>query len=717
MAGSYSDLRSRKDSYDEDTYYAPSHSSGDIHGGLTRSAIMAPVLSVLMICVFVGYSWPEIWRGDFRLAHWESSSLVMTDLEIRTSSEEYGSYKMLDMYPEIEALAEPGRNTKLEAKGGVAAATSTSLYTWYIDGIQIGTTSSKTLTHIFPHVGTYRVQVSALGQGATESATIKVTCKYVRRELRDLTKRDRDAFLGAAKTLWTTSDKEGRAQYGTNYKSVHYFVRMHLYYAASKDCDHWHEGPGFYTSHIAMSLQFERSLQSVDSTVSLPYWDFTKDEYWAQGDPMAWRNASFGVFADDVLGPAAPSNENHLVDTGFWAGVSVMKNAQKYSRIVNANNELRAPWINPIASISGFRRHQVDETSDDTELSPPSCKHHWWALNQPSWAQLAANLNGASHGSMHKLIGGAWNAKLSYNISTAAIRTYTDDTWTSAIAAYNFFFLKLVYRSGIADCSLPETSCSCDADILKKYSAYEILDRVGILQAIVDYQTATPAIGAYIIQKNSTFTFPYWDAQATDQVLNAILERACDWGEEGDMNAASSTFDPSFWPIHPTIDRIAFAVRLGRRASGLSFDSTWPDGASPCYGHNASHIQPFTYAQLFGGENHTFLTNMDLYRLFDPTNLAHLPYLYDSYEWSHCNEQRYCMNLTIVNYETSPWTTFDCKNWNDEYDGVGRGYVMESDLTVPQLHPPALWDAHGNFITDPEPRPSNQRFSSSSRRQ
>ena len=40
-------------------------------------------------------------------------------------------------------------------------------------------------------------------------------------------------------------------------------------------CDHWHEGSGFLTHHLALSVAFEMSLRAVDRRVTTPYWDFT----------------------------------------------------------------------------------------------------------------------------------------------------------------------------------------------------------------------------------------------------------------------------------------------------------------------------------------------------------------------------------------------------------------------------------------------------------
>ena len=72
----------------------------------------------------------------------------------------------------------------------------------------------------------------------------------------------------------------------------------------ARDCDHWHDGAGFVTSHIAVSLMFEQSLQSVNPSISLPYWDFT-----VEGMLYDWTNfRNSGVFADDWFGDAAPRN-------------------------------------------------------------------------------------------------------------------------------------------------------------------------------------------------------------------------------------------------------------------------------------------------------------------------------------------------------------------------------------------------------------------------
>lgn len=72
----------------------------------------------------------------------------------------------------------------------------------------------------------------------------------------------------------------------------------------TKACDHWHQGAGFVTSHIGLTLMYEMSLQAVNPAVAVPYWDFTLEStFFGASD---FRTS--GVFADDWFGSASPDN-------------------------------------------------------------------------------------------------------------------------------------------------------------------------------------------------------------------------------------------------------------------------------------------------------------------------------------------------------------------------------------------------------------------------
>jgi hypothetical protein len=101
--------------------------------------------------------------------------------------------------------------------------------------------------------------------------------RYVRRELRQLDDDDRSLFFNSAKVLWDTSAEDGRSTYGSNFITAKEFTIMHSAMAASRDCDHMHDGTGFLTQHATLSALFEKSIQSIAPSASLPYWDFTID--------------------------------------------------------------------------------------------------------------------------------------------------------------------------------------------------------------------------------------------------------------------------------------------------------------------------------------------------------------------------------------------------------------------------------------------------------
>ena len=74
----------------------------------------------------------------------------------------------------------------------------------------------------------------------------------------------RARYFAAAEVLYSVNTSDGQRRYGARYHDIHHFVRMHMYWSGNADCDHWHEGPGFTTSHVGLSLAYERALQAVE---------------------------------------------------------------------------------------------------------------------------------------------------------------------------------------------------------------------------------------------------------------------------------------------------------------------------------------------------------------------------------------------------------------------------------------------------------------------
>ncbi|CAN0373793.1 unnamed protein product, partial [Ectocarpus fasciculatus] len=68
------------------------------------------------------------------------------------------------------------------------------------------------------------------GSPSTVTHDFEMAVKYVRREIRDLTDRDRETFFNAVSVLQRVPSAVGREIYGDKYYSKDYFNRLHLLY-------------------------------------------------------------------------------------------------------------------------------------------------------------------------------------------------------------------------------------------------------------------------------------------------------------------------------------------------------------------------------------------------------------------------------------------------------------------------------------------------------
>jgi tyrosinase len=73
-----------------------------------------------------------------------------------------------------------------------------------------------------------------------------------------------------------------------------------------------HRGPSFLPWHREFLLQLEQELQTIDSSISIPYWDWTKDA--ALADP-----AQAPVWGDDLMGGNGLESDEWRVQTGPFA--------------------------------------------------------------------------------------------------------------------------------------------------------------------------------------------------------------------------------------------------------------------------------------------------------------------------------------------------------------------------------------------------------------
>ena len=228
---------------------------------------------------------------------WENSATTDTSSLLVTASNEYGVFRR-DAYPWLDSpiagcqLVEPYKVTTLSvARSSITDSstdTSKNTFVWTIEGdgdvevlssddLTLAAMKGSSITVKFRTTGVYALVVTEYDTtGAVVTSThINAICKYVKRELRTLTIDDREAFLNAAATIWKYTTEEGQALYGEKFTGMEKFTALHIIQSNDIRCDSYHEGSGFITHHLAMSVSFDAALRAVDPSVTLPYWDFT----------------------------------------------------------------------------------------------------------------------------------------------------------------------------------------------------------------------------------------------------------------------------------------------------------------------------------------------------------------------------------------------------------------------------------------------------------
>jgi len=540
-------------------------------------------------------------------------------------------------------VAEPYRPTTLSVNATTAR--------WVVDGHVQG--YGQTVDVTWTSVGWKRVAAVVPSQSSSseEVACFWVMVKYVRREMRSLTDRDREMFLQAAMVLQRVPTEVGLRRWGRQYRSKDFFTRMHLYFGGTKDCDHWHQGAGFVTSHVAFTLAFERALQSIYPSVTVPYWDITLESTFYE--PDTWRNSL--VFAPDWFGAAAPDNDLRTVTKGRWAFVpatyarppttsssSEQRQQQRqeeegdnvFSDVQNSYGLLRAPWNN---DPTPFLTRASTIYGLENNMKPSGCKEYALALKKTDWMAFSRQLNSAAHGHIHETVGGSWNhAPDFYDPDTKVTENVL--LFAHEIQALSKELWRVDYvqcpQTCATDTPWRECQCKCPAHDGSQKKSYDVLFEAGVLDAVDYYDEDNTLIDKWLDNDGHVYyTLPGYTANESIAIYDQLLRVLCSPGHVGDMFQASSPNDLTFWVLHPAVDRLWHFKRLGDVSN---FDDAWQPFHT-CYGHNPDDVTPFDRSLFHDdvGASH-YYTNAQLYDLFDPAS-ATIPYIYDNFFWPHCD--------------------------------------------------------------------------------
>ena len=538
---------------------------------------------------------------------------------------------LLQGYPWLTRykLAEPHREHYLRATGTSASEDSKYEFRWFVEQVEIG--SGVELSHIFNTSGTFTMGVEAVrtASGVIDYTTSDdVWVKYVRRELRGLTDEDREAYFGALEVIFKTPCDDGKGMYGDQFECIDTFTSMHNDFAGDPYCDHAHDGYGFLTMHFSLSIWFEQVLQSVDPKLSLPYWDYTIDMHaveQAGGDITEWRNSI--VWSDEWFGPASPRRDDHVIDTGRFAYQPITTGARNITMNTNSYGMMRAPWNNNRAQY--VTRSNTSYGFSITDM--PGCASHHNVLQYNNFSDFGFHIMYNPHGTTHLAIGGVWNADWHKKLLLADYDMVQAPSWT----LLGFAKQKNMFRAGYSSCpsacsmDTPEADCKCQC--------------TGVVEKISDDKYLQ------ILEKIMQGFLPYLNDREGNYIGDVIYKLLCNFYDDtfpvmGDSLESASPADVSFWPTHPTVDRLF----QWRRLNGMGLD--WPDNSAwsvegtrtaYCHGHNVDDVLPFT--GLFDSDSGPY-TNRELLALADP-KYDKAPYIYDNFEWPHCLDEGYSVDL------------------------------------------------------------------------
>jgi hypothetical protein len=157
----------------------------------------------------------------------------------------------------------------------------------------------------------------------------------------------------------------------------------------------------------------------------------------------------------------------------------------------------------------------------------------------------------------------------------------------------------------------------------------------------------------------------------------------CDAGViEGEQATSSSPSDIAFWwvrgrgdvtawvcltehrvvhrPMHPTVERLYQHKKL----MGQLTDESWPDSSLSLYGDTCSGQEATDTVQVTDiFKDGDSFTNAGYMEYIDPTS-TNLPYVYDNFEWPHCEEAGYSFSTGVTKADAGV-------GHNDEEDDNG----------------------------------------------
>merc|ERR1712070_1141052 len=128
------------------------------------------------------------------------------------------------------------------------------------------------------------------------------------------------------------------------------------------------------------------------------------------------------------------------------------------------------------------------------------------------------------------------------------------------------------------------------------------------------------------------------------EIIDGIMCDTAFW--PGDHLEAGSPVEASFWPIHPTIDRLLQYKSIIKPFTNVSWDTNNDaciySSSTNCEGHNQNDLtfwKSITYNTTINAFEKQHRSNIEVREAALSASLPDsymLPYVYSNFNWSHC---------------------------------------------------------------------------------
>jgi len=531
-------------------------------------------------------------------------------------------------------------------------------------------TTLVTATAIFEDLGLHMGQITVhLLDGSSYTLTRALYCHYVRRNIRHLTAEEREQYFNAFLTMYHHNTSVGQTLYGGHYRGLRDFVGAHLSAGGTRNADQFHDGMGFLTQHAALTNEFELSIQSIHSHLSVPYWDYTEDGemvHNARNLEVAWQQ---DIWGKDWFGNA--TGASRTVREGRFAYMKAYTSSEE-DVVTNPYGYMRSPW-NMGKEPFVMRAHKFCDVSFGYESWPFCADHYNITFEVDSWYEWVWSGGYTPHGPIHYYIGGYTNCG---DLLSEFEALGLGEAQVKDFAVWMVMLPKNFWRAYVTEspesCShdAPQTEChmKCMLDYTNKGDVNQFTNMTYNWVKKLSYSRA-PVSDAN------------WLRTLTEEQAAGLMKLYCETPfTPGEQIESASPMDPSFWPIHPTMDRLLQYKRMvsdfdllqwgpsitrsndddvttlfeGYCFQGAGNDDdtieymnssrhheefgAWGKIKSLCKGHHPEDMTMFKSIVKdteTGQYVYRATSNQELFQMINPAEYQG-SYIYENFEWKHC---------------------------------------------------------------------------------